>query len=51
MKLGKDAKWIKDTSLLDDAWKQQILGMLDEYTIRTPGSSVEEKTAAVVWHY
>ena len=51
MKYGKDAKWIMDTSLLDDAWKKQILEMLDEYTMRTPGSSVEEKTAAIVWHY
>jgi trehalose 6-phosphate synthase/phosphatase len=51
MKFGKDAKWTMATSLLDDAWKKQILGMLDEFTLRTPGSSVEEKTAAVVWHY
>ncbi|NQW16567.1 MAG: bifunctional alpha,alpha-trehalose-phosphate synthase (UDP-forming)/trehalose-phosphatase [Chloroflexi bacterium] len=51
MRVGKNAQWIMAESLLDDAWKKQVMGMLDEYTQRTPGSSVEEKTAAVVWHY
>jgi trehalose 6-phosphate synthase/phosphatase len=51
MKLGKNAQWVMADSLLDNDWKKQVLSMLDEYTQRTPGSSVEEKTAAVVWHY
>jgi trehalose 6-phosphate synthase/phosphatase len=33
------------------AWREPVLEMLKDYTERTPGSRVEEKTAGVAWHY
>ena len=33
------------------AWKAELTAILDELTARTPGSSVEEKTAGLAWHY
>ena len=37
--------------LLTNAWKQEIYALLEEYTDRTPGSFIEEKTYSLVWHY
>jgi trehalose 6-phosphate synthase/phosphatase len=36
---------------LDDGWKRHVRPLLDELTASTPGSFVEEKTSALVWHY
>ncbi|HEX6277416.1 MAG TPA: bifunctional alpha,alpha-trehalose-phosphate synthase (UDP-forming)/trehalose-phosphatase, partial [Polyangiaceae bacterium] len=33
------------------SWREPVLEMLKEYTTRTPGSRVEEKTAGLAWHY
>jgi trehalose 6-phosphate synthase/phosphatase len=33
------------------AWREPVLEMLQDYTERTPGSRIEEKTAGVAWHY
>lgn len=33
------------------AWKQSVRPILDHFTDRTPGSCVEEKEFALVWHY
>ena len=35
----------------DLTWKEQIVPMFQSYAAMTPGSFVEEKTSAVVWHY
>ena len=32
-------------------WKKTILPILQVFTDRTPGSSIEEKTYSLVWHY
>jgi trehalose 6-phosphate synthase/phosphatase len=32
-------------------WKQRVAAILDHFTDRTPGSFVEEKEHALVWHY
>jgi trehalose 6-phosphate synthase/phosphatase len=32
-------------------WKQSVLSILEHFTDRTPGSSIEEKEFALVWHY
>lgn len=37
--------------MLTTAWKQEIYDLLEEYTDRTPGSFIEEKTYSLVWHY
>jgi trehalose 6-phosphate synthase/phosphatase len=36
---------------LDDAWKERIRPILQDYTDRTPGSALEEKDYSLVWHY
>ncbi|WP_437589036.1 bifunctional alpha,alpha-trehalose-phosphate synthase (UDP-forming)/trehalose-phosphatase [Sorangium sp. So ce1000] len=33
------------------AWKGEIRGILEDFTRRTPGSFVEEKTVTLAWHY
>ncbi|HEX8910360.1 MAG TPA: trehalose-phosphatase, partial [Anaeromyxobacteraceae bacterium] len=35
----------------DVAWREPVLGILREFTERTPGSVIEEKTAGLAWHY
>jgi len=34
-----------------DAWREPVLAILREFSERTPGSLVEEKTAGMAWHY
>ena len=36
---------------LSDAWKMTIRPILEMYMDRTPGSTIEEKDFALVWHY
>jgi trehalose 6-phosphate synthase/phosphatase len=36
---------------LDVSWKQLVMPILSQTAERTPGSSVEEKDYALVWHY
>ncbi len=43
-------RWRRFKSVRDD-WKAEILPILEWYTDRTPGSSVEEKDFSLVWHY
>ncbi|HVW94912.1 MAG TPA: bifunctional alpha,alpha-trehalose-phosphate synthase (UDP-forming)/trehalose-phosphatase [Mucilaginibacter sp.] len=46
----QNTSWHK-VSGLSDAWKQEILPILETYVDRTPGSFIEEKTYSLVWHY
>jgi trehalose 6-phosphate synthase/phosphatase len=32
-------------------WKKQVLPILERFAASTPGSMIEEKTAALAWHY
>ncbi len=32
-------------------WRDQVLQILENFTARTPGSLIEEKTISVAWHY
>lgn len=43
-------KWIK-SGLTSKKWKRRIKPILDEYTARTPGATLEEKDFSFVWHY
>jgi trehalose 6-phosphate synthase/phosphatase len=36
---------------LPDGWKARVRPILDDFTARTPGSFVEEKSASLGWHY
>ncbi len=33
------------------AWREPVVAILENFTARTPGSLVEEKTVSVAWHY
>ena len=46
----RDADWRVIKPLRND-WKQTIRPILELYTDRTPGSSVEEKDFSLVWHF
>ncbi len=43
-------QWVK-SSFVASKWKKQAVGIMEAYTSRTPGSLIEEKDFAVVWHY
>jgi trehalose 6-phosphate synthase/phosphatase len=51
--------WVRDaapdswhTNLrVDNAWKEQVRPILEEFVARTPGSLIEEKSAGIVWHF
>ncbi|QCR22784.1 bifunctional alpha,alpha-trehalose-phosphate synthase (UDP-forming)/trehalose-phosphatase [Pontibacter sp. SGAir0037] len=45
-----DTGWQTMLSLMDD-WKRDIRLIMDLYVDRTPGSFIEEKDYALVWHY
>jgi len=32
-------------------WKQKVLPLLEQFAAATPGSLIEEKAAAIAWHY
>ncbi len=45
---GKDWQCTETSS---DSWKASVRPILEIYSDRTPGSSVEEKDFSLVWHY
>ena len=47
--VGEDWRYKVDAASL--SWREPVLEMLKEYTARTPGSRIEEKTAGIAWHY
>jgi trehalose 6-phosphate synthase/phosphatase len=51
IRMHQTDEWHASPTLGDGDWKRLVLPMLTDYVSRTPGSIVEEKTAALVWHY
>lgn len=47
---GTARKWTR-SSRISGHWKDEILNILEQYVMRTPGSFVEEKDFSLVWHY
>jgi trehalose 6-phosphate synthase/phosphatase len=47
---GQD-NWEAQAQKLPMAWKETILPIMNKFTERTPGSLIEEKSFALVWHY
>lgn len=45
-----EKRWISEQSQKQD-WKGKIYDLLNEYTVKTPGSFIEEKEFSLVWHY
>jgi trehalose 6-phosphate synthase/phosphatase len=44
-------RWDAARNVTSSDWKQRVFGILDHFTDRTPGSFIEEKEHALVWHY
>lgn len=56
--VAEHGAWIRETNkdwqctdTSSDNWKDSVRPILDLYSDRTPGSSVEEKDFSLVWHY
>ena len=49
-KLGNETEWKRFTSLKND-WKEELRPVFNQFTLRTPGSFVEEKNYSLAWHY
>lgn len=45
------SKWKTLIGKVDMSWKEEIIDIFQLYSLSTPGSSVEEKNSAIVWHY
>jgi trehalose 6-phosphate synthase/phosphatase len=56
--VAEHGSWIKRSGKkfeslvkMDNGWKDEIMGVLEDYVNRTPGSFVEQKQYSLVWHY
>lgn len=47
----KDHKWINLAPQDTIKWKEHVLDVFKLYTLRTPGSFIEDKGHAITWHY
>ncbi|MEE8045801.1 MAG: trehalose-phosphatase, partial [Dehalococcoidia bacterium] len=45
------SKWERLGPPPDVSWKSEARSILNEYSMRTPGARVEEKSSALVWHF
>jgi len=50
-KMSGSDDWELLTESFDTSWKKQVIEVFNQYAGTTPGSFVEEKISAVVWHY
>lgn len=46
-----NANWEDLVSQIDMSWMKVVLDVLQSYTERTEGSSIERKKSAITWHY
>src|SRR5258707_11107182 len=51
LKAPSASEWEPLRSQVPTEWKATVLPILEHFVDRTPGSFVEEKKFAVVWHY
>jgi trehalose 6-phosphate synthase/phosphatase len=43
--------WQLAPSKAEPGWQEKVLPILEQYAAETPGATVEQKSAALVWHY
>lgn len=48
---SREDPWENLVSKLDMSWMQVVINVLQSYTERTEGTSVEVKKSAITWHY
>jgi len=46
-----ETRWEPLVTVQETAWKDEVRAVLADYVARTPGSRIEEKDTAIVWHY
>jgi trehalose 6-phosphate synthase/phosphatase len=51
LKTVGNVDWETRTQRLPKPWKETIMPIMAKFTERTPGSLIEEKSFALVWHY
>jgi len=51
LKIQSDSKWESLRRQAPTDWKPTVMPILEHFVDRTPGSFVEEKKYALVWHY
>jgi trehalose-phosphatase len=44
-------EWQAARANYTSAWKDRVMPILEYFTLRTPGSFIEEKELSIVWHY
>ncbi|CCH61894.1 hypothetical protein TBLA_0F03570 [Henningerozyma blattae CBS 6284] len=43
--------WINLTEQTDMSWQKKVIFTMEEFVDKTPGSFIEKKKCAIVWHY
>lgn len=51
MKDVNSKDWVNLTARFDMSWQVKVGEMMEEYTVKTPGSFIERKEVALTWHY
>ena len=51
IRLAQEGKWKASDESLEHEWKDRLQPLFEVFVDRTPGSLLEEKSAALVWHY
>ena len=51
VRIAGEKDWFSLNQSTDFSWKRRVLDILRHYEWSTPGSFVEEKESALVWHY
>jgi trehalose 6-phosphate synthase/phosphatase len=49
-KSGNESDWSMFSKLKND-WKEELRPIFNQFTLRTPGSFLEEKNFSLAWHY
>lgn len=49
-RMGKEDSWHRAGGVTQ-AWKEQVLPLLEKYATKTKGAVVEQKDTALVWHF